>query len=162
MKLAEGVEWGVHAVTLLATLPPDTALPAAKLAEFHGVPPAYLAKSLQALARAGIVESVPGRRGGYRMIRSADDVTLLDIVEAIEGNESSFKCTEIRKRGPSRVANRLYAPMCGIAEAMHRADQAWRDELHRTTVADVLGQLWRTVPGEAAVKAVGWLREAVN
>src|SRR4051812_50031101 len=65
VKLAEGVEWGVHAVTLLATLPPDAALPAAKLAEFHGVPPAYLAKSLQALARGGIVESVPGRRGGF-------------------------------------------------------------------------------------------------
>src|SRR5947209_9771462 len=115
VKLSEGVEWGVHAVTLLAALPPDAALPAAKLAEFHGVPGPYLAKSLQALARCGIIESVPGRRGGYRMAKAATDVTLLDIVEAIEGDQSSFRCTEIRRRGPSRVANRLYAPMCGIA-----------------------------------------------
>jgi len=162
VKLAEGVEWGVHTVSVLATLPPDATLPANKLAEFHGVPPAYLAKSLQALARAGIVESVAGRRGGYRMVRAAEDVTLLDIVEAIDGDESSFRCTEIRKRGPARVANRLYAPMCRLAAAMHRADEAWREELRRTTVADLLGQLWRSVPAEAAVKGADWLREAVN
>src|SRR4051794_8609987 len=104
VKLAEGVEWGVHAVTLLATLPPDAALPAAKLAEFHGVPPAYLAKSLQALARAGIVESVPGRRGGYPVGRAAEDVTPLGIVEGIEGGESSVPGTESPQRRPARLA----------------------------------------------------------
>jgi DNA-binding IscR family transcriptional regulator len=63
MKLGDGVEWGLHCCALLAALPPDDALPATKLAEYHGVPGAYLAKHLQALARAGIVESKPRRRG---------------------------------------------------------------------------------------------------
>ena len=71
MQLGEGVEWALHCCTVLALVPPDRTLPAARLAEFHGVPPAYLAKHLQALAQAGIVESVPGRKGGYRLVRPA-------------------------------------------------------------------------------------------
>src|SRR4029078_5733878 len=64
VKLSDGVEWGVHACTLLAVLPPGAALPAARLAEYHGVPSAYLAKHLQALARAGLGETTKGPSGG--------------------------------------------------------------------------------------------------
>ena len=71
VKLSDGVEWGVHACVLLAVLPPDAALPAARLAEYHGVPSAYLAKHLQALARGGVLETVKGPRGGYRLARPA-------------------------------------------------------------------------------------------
>ena len=104
MKLSDGVEWGVHVCTLLAAVPPDNALPAAKLAEYHGVPSAYLAKHLQALASAGVFETVKGPRGGYRLARPAAKVTMLDIVEAIDGEEPAFRCTEIRRRGPTAVA----------------------------------------------------------
>jgi len=57
MRLSDGVEWGVHVCVLLATLPDDAALPAAKLAEYHDVPAAYLAKHLQALAGAGVLDT---------------------------------------------------------------------------------------------------------
>ena len=49
------------------------------------MPPAYLAKHLQALAQAGIVESVAGRKGGYRLRRPAGEITLLEVVDAVEG-----------------------------------------------------------------------------
>jgi len=160
--LAEPVEWALHCTTVLALLPTGAALPASKLAEFHGVPAAYLAKSLQSLARAGIIESVPGRRGGYRLGRPPADVTLLDVVEAVEGREQSFRCTEIRKRGPSKVSPRLYSPVCAIAEAMYRADEAWRAELRKTTVADLLMKLAATVPTEAAVKGAAFFQEVLS
>ena len=41
MRLSEGVEWGLHCAVLLAVMPPDTALPTSRLAEFHGVPVPY-------------------------------------------------------------------------------------------------------------------------
>ena len=101
MRLSDGVEWGVHVCTLLAALPADAALPAAKLAEYHGVPSAYLAKHLQALARRrrardreGPARRLPARRA--RRPRSR----VLDVVEAIDGDEPAFRCTEIRRRGP--------------------------------------------------------------
>src|SRR5438445_7826812 len=128
MRLGEPVEWALHCTTVLALLPADGAMPASRLAQFHGVPAAYLAKALQALSRAGIVESVPGRRGGYRLGRPPAEITLLDIVDAVEGTEPSFRCTAIRKRGPARTGPRLYSPVCAIAQAMYRADEAWRAE----------------------------------
>ena len=93
MKLGDGVEWGLHCCTLLALLPDDAALPASRLAEFHGVPAAYLAKHLQSLSRAGIVEAEAGPRGGYRLARPPAEVTLLDVVEAVEGRAPAFRCT---------------------------------------------------------------------
>jgi Rrf2 family protein len=162
MKLGDGVEWALHCATVLALVPADMAMPAANLAEFHGVPPAYLAKTLQALARAGIVESVPGRRGGYRLGRRAADVTMLDVVEAVEGREPSFRCTEIRRRGPARVRTGLYPSVCAIADVMYRADEAWREELRKTTLADLLARLARTIPAEATVKATSWMRGAMR
>ena len=74
MRVGEPVEWALHCTTVLALLPPDGAIPASKLAEFHGVPAAYLAKALQSLSRAGIVESVPGRHGGYRLGRLSQEI----------------------------------------------------------------------------------------
>src|SRR6478672_10964148 len=137
MKLSDGVEWGVHVCTLLAVLPPDSALPAARLAEYHGVPSAYLAKHLQALARAEVLGTVKGPRGGYRPARPAAEVTVLDVVEAIDGDESAFRCTEIRRRGPMAMPAREYTNMCGIHRAFTKADAAWRAELAQTTIADL-------------------------
>ena len=162
MRLGEPVEWALHCTTVLALLPADAALPGAKLAEFHGVPAAYLAKTLQALSREAIVESVPGRRGGYRLAKPPAQITLLDVIEAVEGRDPSFRCTEIRKRGPAKVSPRLYAPVCAIAEAMYRADEAWRAELRRTTVADLLQKLATSVPTEAVMKGAAFLQEVLS
>ena len=101
MKLGEGVEHAIHSVTVLAALKPGRVLPAAALAEFHGVSPSYLLKHLQALSGAGILATVPGPNGGYRLAKSTDKIRLLDIVLAVEGAQPAFRCTEIRQRGPN-------------------------------------------------------------
>lgn len=162
MRLSEGVEWTVHCCTMLAGLPPERALPAARLAEFHEVPPAYLAKHLQQLVAAGILESVPGRKGGYRLARAAAEIRLLDVVEAIDGDEHAFRCTEIRRNGPSRVDDREYTPVCAIAAAMYRAEAAWRKELAAVSIGDIAKGLERTVPPGAAVKAAQWYVEVIR
>jgi Rrf2 family protein len=162
MKLSDGVEWGVHACVVLAVLPADAALPAARLAEYHGVPSAYLAKHLQALARAGVLETVKGPRGGYRLARPATDITVLDVVEAIDGDEPAFRCTEIRRRGPSAVPAREYRFPCGIRRVFSRADDAWRAELSATTVADLVMGVVQEAPSAAIEKGARWLSEAVR
>lgn len=162
MRLSDGVEWGVHTCTVLAALPSDAALPAAKLAEFHGVPAAYLAKHLQALARAGVLETTKGPRGGYRLARPPAEITLLDVVEAIDGDEPAFRCTEIRRRGPSAMPARYYPKPCGIHAAFDRADEVWRAELRSTTVADMVVQMVRDAARPALEKGARWLGEAVR
>jgi Rrf2 family protein len=157
MRISEGVEWAAHCVVLLAVVPEGASLPAAQLAEYHGVPTPYLAKSLQALMRAHIVKSTPGRRGGYRLARPASEISMLDIVQAIEGTEPAFRCTEIRRRGPSAIGQRAYSPTCGIAAAMWRAEEAWKRELGQTTIADITQLVFTQAPPAALAKGSVWL-----
>jgi Rrf2 family protein len=162
MKLSDGVEWGVHVCTLLAVLPPESALPAARLAEYHGVPSAYLAKHLQALAGAGVLDTVKGPRGGYRLARPPAEITVLDVVEAIDGAEPAFRCAEIRRRGPTAVPAREYKLPCGIHRAFTRADAAWRNELADTTIASLVIGVMQEAPHAAVEKATRWLSEAMR
>lgn len=162
MQLGQGVEWAVHCCTVLALVPAEQTLPASRLAEYHGVPPAYLAKHLQSLVQAGIVESTAGRRGGFRLAREPRDITLLDIVDAVDGGGPLFRCTEIRRRGPARVAAGEYRHPCVIASAMDRAEEAYRAELARTTVADLLRELGASVSPVAIRKAANWFQEVLR
>ena len=143
MKMSEGVEWTAHACVLLAALPPDTGLPANALAEFHTLAPAYMAKHMQALARAGVVESVRGAGGGYRLARRPSEITLWDIVEAIEGEEHSFRCSEIRQDGPCVNPSMEFRKPCEIHAAFSKAETAWRAELKSVTVLDIAKDIAR-------------------
>jgi Rrf2 family protein len=161
MRMNEGVEWAAHCAALLAALPQDIAVPAATLAEFHALPAPYLAKALQQLANAGVAVSTPGRRGGYRLARAATQITLLDIVEAVDGGVAAFRCTEIRRNGPSAVPRHYYSPRCGIAMAMADAEQAFRDSLASVTIADIAEGVRRDAPPAALAKAERWLAGAL-
>jgi Rrf2 family protein len=157
VKISEGVEWGLHCLTLLATVPSDRALPAGRLAEFHGVPAPYLAKHLQALSRAGLVATVPGRRGGYQLARPAAEVTVLEVVLAIDGPAPAFTCTEIRRRGPAGLPDRHYRTLCGVHRTMARAEDAYRQVLAATTVADLVQDMLTHASPEGLVKGAAWL-----
>jgi Rrf2 family protein len=156
--MSDGVEWALHSCTLLATLPEDQALPAAKLAEYHEVPPAYLAKHLQALTAAGITRSLPGPRGGYRLARPPAEVSVLDVVMAVEGDDTAFRCSEIRQRGPLAGGPELYRRPCGIARAMWRAEDAWRAELAATSIGDLLLELIGAAPAAWLQKGAEWIQ----
>ncbi|MEJ7584599.1 MAG: Rrf2 family transcriptional regulator [Acidimicrobiales bacterium] len=132
-------------------------LSGARLAEVHGVPGPYLTKHLQALTGAGVLESVPGRRGGYRLARSPADITVLEVVEAVDGPEPPFRCTEIRRRGPAGgLPARNYPKPCEIHVLMDRADAAWRAELAATTIGDLATHVARTTSPKAAANAATW------
>ena len=160
--MSDGVEWALHCCTLLALLPPDRALPAARLAEFHALPPAYLAKHLQALSAAGIIESVPGRRGGYRLARPPAEITFWEVIRAIETDIRAFRCTEIRQQGPAAVAKAAYSPVCGIARIMYGAEAAWRHELEQRTVQDAIDEMFGDVSPESAAKGLQWFQEVLS
>jgi len=141
VKLGDGVEQAIHSVAMMAGLSEEGMLSAAALAEFHGVSPSYLLKHLQALSGAGIVATVPGPKGGYRLARPPSEISLLDIVLAVEGPAPAFRCNEIRRRGPKPLPSRMFSKPCSINSAMLRAEQAYRDELRRVSIADILSDV---------------------
>jgi Rrf2 family protein len=158
MKMSEGVEWTAHACVLLAALPRGVGLPAAALAEFHTLPAAYMAKHMQALARAGVVESVRGAGGGYRLARPSSTISLWDIVEAVEGGEASFRCSEIRQQGPCVGPGADFRRPCGIHAAFNKAETAWRAELRAISLADIAKDVARKQTPEGRALAIQWLQ----
>jgi Rrf2 family protein len=161
MRLSQGIEWALHCCHALAEAPDGSALPVQQLAALHGGNPAYLAKHLQALSKAGVVVSVLGPRGGYRLGRPADQIRLLDVVDAIEGSSPVFLCTEIRQRGPAALPAANYRAPCAIAAAVSSAEDAWRQALASTTIADIVTASRRQAP-EAVTATARWLRETVD
>ena len=153
MKLGDGVEQAIHSVAMLAGLSPDGVLSAAALAEFHGVSTSYLLKHLQALSNAEIVQTVPGPRGGYRLARPASEVTLLDIVLAVEGSEPAFRCKEIRQRGPNPLPASYMTRPCEISAAMLRAERAYRAELGKVSIADLAARVAARDDGAIAARS---------
>ncbi len=157
MKLGDGVEQAIHCVAMLSQLSPDGVLSAAALAEFHGVSTSYLLKHLQALSGAGILQTVPGPKGGYRLARPPAKISLLDIVLAVEGPEPAFRCNEIRRRGPSPPPARLLAKPCAINAAMLRAERSYRAELRRVSIADILDEVNEIDDGSIARRGCAFL-----
>jgi Rrf2 family protein len=140
MQMGEGVEWGLHCLLALAWLEDQAPVATGRLAEIFDLPPEYLKKRLQPLVRAGILSSTPGARGGYALARRPEQITLMDVVAAVEGREDAFRCTEIRQQGAGTLAGaREFGEPCGVAKAMRRAEMAWRRELAAQTLADLMG-----------------------
>ena len=141
MRLSQGVEWGLHCVTLLAQLPEGTLVRRDGLAAHYGLAEANLAKHLQALTRADVLRAISGPKGGYRLGRGAAAITVLDVVDAIEGSAVPFVCQEIRQRGTGGLRPEECTKLCLIHSTMLAAHQAWRASLRAVTIADLAGRL---------------------
>lgn len=63
-----------------------------QLAEVQALSPTYLSKILTKLVKAGLIESTPGVHGGYRLTTNKEDLSFLDVIQAIEGTASLFHC----------------------------------------------------------------------
>jgi Rrf2 family protein len=152
MRMSEGVEWAVHSCLVLAWLGDDEPVPTGRLAATFELPPTYLNKQLQALSKAGILTSTPGPRGGFRLARRPENVSLLDVVTAIEGPDEAFRCQEIRQRGVgASVPKKEFREQCAVAAAMRTADVAWRRALAEQSLADVRASADRAAPQAAAL-----------
>jgi Rrf2 family protein len=155
VKLSGGVEWALHCCVVLTTA--ARPVPAVRLAELHQVSSTYLAKHLQSLSRAGLVASAQGKTGGYVLTRSPQDITALDVVEAIEGPQSTYVCTEIRQRGPMAAPPEACAAPCAIARTMYAADRAWRATLRNVSIADLVRTIGTDYDGDVLSPIGDWL-----
>ena len=85
MIFSRPVAYAVRALICLAGVPRGTRLLAREIAARERIPTSSLAKTLQQLARKQILDSAKGRNGGFKLNRTSKRISLLDVVEAIEG-----------------------------------------------------------------------------
>ncbi|WP_429424734.1 RrF2 family transcriptional regulator [Nocardia sp. GAS34] len=155
MKLPSSTEWLLHCASTLAQLEPGATASAAQLAQYFDIPAAYLAKQLQSLVRAGVLAATTGPRGGFRLARPAAEITLLDIVEAVDGASAPYECREIRQQGRGALPADMCRTPCILAIKMAEAHEAWRASLTTTTLADILATLPGSTPPRTRRKLTG-------
>ena len=105
IRLSKKTDYGFLAIQLLMSAPPGAYFSAREIAARHKIPPALLAKLLQRLARKGLVASHHGIKGGYQIARKASEITVWEIIEAIEGPIGAAECRhaspqDCREAGP--------------------------------------------------------------
>src|SRR5437667_5671248 len=92
MMFSTKAEYGIRVLVELAGRNGEGPVPLAEIAETNGLPLAYLEHLVARLRRAGLVESRRGARGGYLLARPAADITMAEIVEALEGSIAPIEC----------------------------------------------------------------------
>lgn len=93
MQITRQADYAVRAVLYLARLRPGKRAPTAEIARAQRIPSTFLAKIVSQLSVAGLVQASRGARGGVALARPADEISLLEIVEAIDGPVALNECT---------------------------------------------------------------------
>ena len=121
LRVTKLTDYATVVLTVLAARPGEI-LSATDLADHSGLEPPTVSKVLKPLAQAGLVEGLRGVHGGYRLSRAAADISLIEIVEAMEGPLAMTECSQADSH-------------CGIAHQCG-ARANWR--LINDVVADAL------------------------
>jgi Rrf2 family protein len=85
MQITRQADYAVRAVLYLAQLGPDRRAATSQIAQEQQIPPSFLAKIVSQLSVAGLLQTSRGARGGVSLAKAADEISLLDVVEAIDG-----------------------------------------------------------------------------
>jgi Rrf2 family protein len=130
MRLSRAASYAVHALVHIARQPPERFVPCRAVVREHGFPETYLRKVLEHLAFAGMPRSAPGPDGGYRLARPVREVTVLEVVEAIDGPVTSSV--------PNDFAPATDGLDKRLAEVCREAAELVRGRLGRVRLADLL------------------------
>lgn len=130
LRVTKFTDYATVVLTVLASAP-DVVLPATSLAERAGLETPTVAKLLKPLAQAGLVEAFRGASGGYRLARPAEQITLCDIVEAMEGPLAMTECS-------ADHGNCGIEDSCGVRANWRRINDVVADALRAVSLAQML------------------------
>ncbi len=85
MQITRQADYAMRAVLYLSKLGPDRRAATSQIADEQHIPPSFLAKIVSQLSVAGLLQTSRGARGGVSLARSPEDISLLEVVEAIDG-----------------------------------------------------------------------------
>jgi Rrf2 family protein len=147
--LSQTVEYALRAVVYLATLEGKSATNV-EISKATKVPPAYLSKVLQGLSRARLVHSHRGIKGGFSLVQSPDELTILSVVNAVEPIQRIKVCP----LGLKAHGARLCPLHKRLDEAMAQVETAFQS----TTLAEVLAEPTSSIPLSASRRATFTVR----
>lgn len=119
MKLTQATVYGLHALAYLAKQEGSRPTASHLIARAQGIPELFLLKVLKQLTLAGVLRSLRGPNGGYCLAKKPKDISLLDVVEAVEGPWRSQAV--FQAKGGADLNGKLQAVCDEAGEAVRRA-----------------------------------------
>jgi len=139
VRISAKADYAVRAMAELAAAEGHGPVKAEHISQSQGIPPKFLLNILNELKRAGIVRSQRGAEGGYQLARPASQITVADVIRAVEGPLASVhesRPEEIEYRGPAESLRDVWIAVRASLRAV----------LEKVTIADLAsGSLPRSV-----------------
>ncbi len=128
LKLTKKADYALMAMKHLAEQPSSASRSAKDVSDAYGIPPEALAKILQRLARAGLLQSQHGINGGYTLARPAHTISAFEVIQAIDGPLFITSC--ITQRGECDQSDR-----CNIREPLRKVNESIEAVLKRIKIS---------------------------
>ena len=135
MKISAQEEYGLRCLLQLAYLPEGESLTLGQIAEREGISVANAGKLLWLLSKAGLVSSVRGNRGGYRLARPASEVRLSEVIKVLDGDLVEEHCKSYT--GVLDVC--VHTGDCGIRPVIVGLHEIVQQALSEITLAQLVG-----------------------
>jgi Rrf2 family protein len=132
LELTKRGDYAVRAMLALTRGSGNGLLSARRIADAMAIPVRFLPQVLADLQRAGLVEAAPGRSGGYRLARPATSVSLLDVIEAVEGDSRRRSCV-LRGVPCGEDGN------CDVHDVFFAGQEALRGTFARSSLSELAG-----------------------
>ena len=129
LDLTKRSDYAIRA--MLALTKAGGLLSSRKIAEEMKIPPRFLPQIMGDLTRAGLVDATPGRAGGYRLVKHTTEVTILEVIEAIEGDPHRQICV---MRGTTCGQD----GECGVHDVFYAAESAILEKLNAATLQSII------------------------
>ena len=133
MRLTRAGEYGIRCVLHLARHGKGALVSRKEIAVRTDVPPHFLAKIAQQLARAGIIEILQGANGGYRLLADPSEITLLAVIEAVIGEISLNDCV-------GRPESCRISALCTVHRVWEKANHQLRETLQEADFATLAAE----------------------
>jgi Rrf2 family transcriptional regulator, iron-sulfur cluster assembly transcription factor len=133
MRLTRGGEYAIRCILYLSCLGGDRVASRREVALAMDIPSPFLGKLAQDLARAGFISILQGAQGGYKLRRPAEEITLLEVVEAVEGEIPLNDCL-------MRPENCGRSSLCSVHRVWDKARRRLRETLAEATFAQLAGE----------------------
>lgn len=159
--ISTGVEYALHCLLHLTDKPVGVDEASVRdLAELQGLSVEYVAKLFTKLHKAGLAVATEGARGGFKLARAAHSISVLQVVEAIDGPKPLFDCREIRSRCvvyDANTAKQASKGVCSIHAIMLDAEKRMKEVLQSQTLADIAARTAPKLPRTFHTDVVSWI-----
>ncbi|NLI90803.1 MAG: Rrf2 family transcriptional regulator [Peptococcaceae bacterium] len=135
MQLNQATDYAFRAVLYLANNTSQEIIPAQTIADAEEIPMRFLLKIMRSLIQNGIVKSYRGIEGGYALAKLPEEITLLDVVQAVEGPVHLNRCLIDPK-----YCSKNGADTCAIHEALENIEKNLVSGLRNRNFAELVGK----------------------